>query len=73
MELAASVREENGAGVLFAVSFPAMEAVLAGGAMVRVERARVVHKVDDLQKSQASKLGDPALPFQQYKQDGTNE
>ena len=53
VEPAEPFREENGGGVLFAVSFPAMEAVLAGGAVVRVERARVVQDVD----RPAEKLG----------------
>ena len=39
VEPAGPVREENGVGVLFVVSFPAIETVLAGGAVVRVERA----------------------------------
>ena len=46
VELTGPVLEENGVGVLFAVSFPAIEVVLAGGVLVRVERARVVHEVD---------------------------
>ena len=53
MEPVGLVREENGVGILFAVSFPAIEAVLAGGAVVRAERARVVHEVD----RPAEKLG----------------
>ena len=53
VEPAGPVREENGVGVLFAVSFPAIEVVLAGGVLVHVERARVVHEVD----RPAEKLG----------------
>ena len=53
VEPAGAVREENGVGVLVAVSFPAIEVVLAGGVLVRVERARVVHEVD----RPAEKLG----------------
>ena len=53
VEPAGPFREENGGGVLFSVSFPAMEAGLAGGAVVHVEHAREVQEVDQT----AEKLG----------------